>query len=365
MRLTRVLLRHSRKALHVMGQFLAWMQPRDYRVARPIVSSFTLLAVLVSVAFLPFQPQVHPTDLRLLALAGAALAVGVVLGAAGTMVDGAVRPAWALCPFLAVSAIVVIDFATADASLTAQIFFVFPVLYAGSQLPRRGATLVTAGSIIGDAVVVLVGLPFNEAVSDAGYMAAALTATAVMLVRGAEAREATMAQLAYRATTDSLTGLVTRRAFDEATERAMTPPEPPEGTSLILFDLDRFKSVNDRFGHQSGDEVLVQVSALLLEFARHGDVVCRLGGDELAVLMPGCPVEVAARRAGEIVDRVREHGFRLSAGHVIRISVSAGLAHSPTHAEDYPGLYAAADRALYAAKDSGRNRVAGVPLSAA
>jgi diguanylate cyclase (GGDEF)-like protein len=347
-----------------VDRFLAWMQPRDYRVAKPIVFSFTLLAVLVSVAFLPFQPQVEPTDSRLLALAVAALAVGVVLGAAGTVVDSAVRPAWALCPFLAIAVIVVIDLATDDASLTAQIFFVFPVLYAGSQLPRRGAALVTAASVIGDAVVVLVGLPFDTAVSDAGYMAAALTATAVMLVRGAEAREASMAQLAYRATTDSLTGLVTRRAFDEATAHAMTPPEPPEGTSLILFDLDRFKSVNDQFGHQSGDEVLVQVSALLLESARHGDVVCRLGGDELAILMPGCAIEVAARRAGEIVDRVGDQGFTLSAGQVIHISVSAGLAHAPTHADDYPGLYAAADRALYAAKDSGRNRVASLPITA-
>ncbi|MGC4109833.1 MAG: GGDEF domain-containing protein [Nocardioides sp.] len=347
-----------------MSQFLSWMQPRDYRVAKPIVTSFTVLAVLVSVVFLPLQPQVQPTNTRLLALAGAALAVGVIMGAAGTVVDGAVRPAWALCPFLAIAAITVIDLATEDASFTAQIFFVFPVLYAGSQLPRRGAALVTAAAVVGDAVAVLVGLPLHEALSDTGYMAAALGATAVMLVRGAEAREASMAQLAIRATTDSLTGLVTRRAFDEATATAMTPPAPEEGTSLILFDLDRFKSVNDRFGHQSGDEVLVQVSALLLESARHGDVVCRLGGDELAILMPRCPIEVANRRASEIVDRVGEQGFKLSAGPVVQISVSAGLAHSPTHADDYPGLYAAADRALYAAKDSGRNRVEALPSMA-
>jgi diguanylate cyclase (GGDEF)-like protein len=339
------------------------MQPRDYRVAKPIVSSFTVLAVAVSVAFLPLQDQVKPTDARLLALAGAALAIGVVMSIAATVVDQAARPAWAVCPFLAILAIVVVDLATEDASFTAQIFFLFPTLYAGSQLPRRGAALVTAAAIVGDAVVVLVSLPLRTAVSDTGYLAAAL-ATTVMLVRGAESREITMAKLAHRATTDSLTGLVTRRVFDKATARAVTSPGTSDGTSLVLVDLDRFKSVNDQYGHQGGDEVLVQVSALLLESARQGDVVSRVGGDELALLMPDCPLDVAERRAKEIVDRVREHGVTLSAGYVIHVSVSAGLAHAPTHASDYPALYAAADRALYAAKDAGRNRVAAQPLLA-
>jgi diguanylate cyclase (GGDEF)-like protein len=340
---------------------LTWMQPRDYRVAKPIVSSFTLLAVAVSVVFLPFQDQVKPSNGGLLALAAAAVAIGVVMSVAATVVEGAAPPAWAVCPFLAIVAIVVIDLATDDASFTAQIFFLFPTLYAGSQLPRRGAALVTAAAIVADMVVVLVSLPLRIAISDTGYLAAALIACTVMLVRGAEAREITVAKLAHRATTDSLTGLVTRRVFDEATAKAVTAPGPADGTSLVLVDLDRFKSVNDQYGHQGGDEVLVQVSALLLGFARQGDVVSRIGGDELALLMPDCPLEVAERRAREIVDRVREHGITLSAGHVIHVSVSAGLAHAPTHASDYPQLYAAADRALYAAKHAGRNRVGEQP----
>lgn len=342
-------------------QLLTWMQPRDYRVAKPIVLSFTLLAVAVSVAFLPLQDQVKPTNGRLLALAVASVAIGVVMSVAATVVEGAARPAWAVCPFLAIGVIVVIDLATDDATLTAQIFFLFPVLYAGSLLPRRGAALVTAAAIVGDAVVVMVSLPLRVAITDTGYLAAALVATTVMLVRGAEAREITMAKLAHHATTDSLTGLVTRRVFDQATSLAVATPGPSEGTSLVLVDLDRFKSVNDQYGHQGGDEVLVQVSALLLESARLGDVVSRVGGDELALLMPDCRIEVAERRAREIVDRVREHGITLSAGHVIHVSISAGLAHAPTHAVDYPGLYAAADKALYAAKDSGRNRVSAQP----
>jgi diguanylate cyclase (GGDEF)-like protein len=344
-----------------VAQFLTWMQPRDYRVAKPIVSWFTGLAVLVSVVFLPLQPPVEATDSRLLWLAVAALAIGVVMGVAATVAEQAAPPAWALCPYLAISAIVIVDLATDDSSFTAQIFFVFPALYAASQLPRRGAILVTAAAGLGDALVVLAGLPVREAVSDAGYMSAALAAVAVMLVRGAEAREATMAELAHRATTDSLTGLVTRRVFDEAMVQAMTSEDPSDGTALVLFDLDRFKSVNDRYGHQGGDQVLVHVSALLLAAARHGDIVSRIGGDEIALLMPHCRVDVAERRATEIVERVREQGITLSAGHVVHVSVSAGIAHAPTDADDHPGLFAAADRALYAAKGAGRNRVAAHP----
>jgi diguanylate cyclase (GGDEF)-like protein len=342
-------------------QLLTWMQPRDYRVAKHIVTSFTVLAVAVSVAFLPLQEQVRPTDARLIALAVAAVAIGVMMSVAGTVVDGAAPPAWAVCPFLAIVVIVMVDLATDDASFTAQIFFLLPTVYAGSQLPRRGAGLVTAAAVAGDAVVVLAGLPLKIAISDTGYLAAALIATTVMLVRGAEAREITMAKLAHRAATDSLTGLVTRRVFDEATTRAVTASRASGGTSLVLVDLDRFKSVNDQYGHQGGDEVLVQVSALLLGFARLGDVVSRVGGDELALLMPDCPLAVAERRAKEIVERVREHGITLSAGHVIHVSISAGLAHAPTHASNYPQLYAAADRALYAAKHAGRNRVTAEP----
>jgi len=337
-------------------QLLTWMQPRDYRVAKPIVASFTALAVAVSVVFLPFQDQAAPSSGSLLALAGAAIAIGVVMSVAATVVDQAAAPAWALCPFLAIVAIIVVDLATDDASFTAQIFFLFPVLYAGSQLPRRGVVLVTAAAIVADSLLVLANLALEDAISDSGYMAAALAATAVMLVRGAESRELTMAKLAHHATTDSLTGLVTRRVFDEATVRAMIPTESSDGTSLVLVDLDRFKSVNDQYGHQAGDEVLVQVSALLLALARQGDVVSRVGGDEVALLMPDCRLEVAERRANEVVMRVREHGITLSAGHVIHVSVSVGLAHSPTHARDYPGLYAAADHALYGAKGAGRNR---------
>jgi diguanylate cyclase (GGDEF)-like protein len=336
-------------------QVLTWMQPRDYRVAKRIVSAFASLAVVVSLVLLPLQPEQARSDPLLLAVAGVALAFVIAMVIAARTVDQATAPAWALCPLMATAAIVVIDLATHDATLTAQIFFVFPVLYAGSQLPRRGAIVVTAVALVGVTIVCAAELPLAVVISDSAYMTAALTATTVMLVQSAEAREHTMAKLAHHAATDSLTGLVTRRAFEKATNVALTSARSSKGTSLILVDLDRFKSVNDQYGHQAGDEVLVQVSALLLDSARRGDVVSRLGGDELALLMADCAFEFAEERAAELVTRVRSHGITLKAGHVIHVTISVGLAHAPTHADDLPELYAAADLALYAAKNAGRN----------
>jgi diguanylate cyclase (GGDEF)-like protein len=339
-------------------QLLTWMQPREYRVAKRIVSAFATLGVAVTLIFLPLQEQTAHTEPALLAVAGLALAVLLGMVVAARTVDQATAPAWALCPFVAIAAIVVIDLATHDASVTAQIFFILPVLYAGSQLPRRGAALVTAAAIIGVSIVVLAGLPLRESVMDAGYMAAALIATTVMLVQSAEAREITMAKLAHRAATDSLTGLVTRRTFEKATNLALTSARSSDGTSLILVDLDRFKEVNDQYGHQAGDEVLIQVSAILLESARRGDVVSRLGGDELALLMADCPLATAEQRGKELLERVQSHGITVKHGHVIHVTVSLGLAHAPTHAAELPELYAAADQALYAAKNAGRNGLA-------
>jgi diguanylate cyclase (GGDEF)-like protein len=346
-------------------QLLTWMQPRDYRVARRIVSLFTTLGVAVTLVFLPLQEQQARSDPVLLAVAGVALAAVVGMVVAARLVEDASAPAWALCPFVAIAAIVVVDLATYDASVRAQIFFILPVLYAGSQLPRRGAVLVTAAAVLGVTIVVATGLPLREAVMDAGYMTAALVATTVMLVSSAEAREVTMAKLAHRAATDSLTGLVTRRAFEKATNVALTSARSSDGTALLMVDLDKFKSVNDQYGHQGGDEVLVQVSALLLQSARRGDVVSRLGGDEMALLMADCTLATGEQRAKELVERVRSHGVTVKGGHVIHVTISVGLAHAPTHAAELPQLYATADQALYAAKRAGRNGMAAASLDPA
>ena len=206
------------------------------------------------------------------------------------------RVAWALCPLLAVVAIVLVDLATHDASIRAQIFFVFSTLYGAALLPRPGAIVMTLASWSSGRRSSCCLLSLRDATTGFLYMGAALVTTSLLLVRSAERQTAMMAVLEHHATTDPLTGLVTRRFFDVATDAALSP-SGTDGTAFILLDVDRFKSINDQCGHPGGDEILVQVSELLVTLARRGDVVCRLGGDEMAFLMPDCSA-VNAQRCG-------------------------------------------------------------------
>ena len=206
--------------------------------------------------------------------------------------------------------IVLVDLATHDASVSAQVFFFFPTVYGAALLPRPGAILVTCASLAGELVVVFAQLSVREAIVSSCYVAAALVTIAVILIRSTERQHELVVELARLATVDPLTGLVTRRGFDEAMDVALAEPDGDEGTSLVIFDVDRFKSVNDRYGHPGGDKVLVQLSELLVQASRRGDVVCRMGGDEIAMLLPRCTIDIALRRAEEIVELVRNRGSR-------------------------------------------------------
>ena len=337
---------------------LTWMRPRDMHLAARTVSALWAVGLVVTVVTVPMGANAG-TDLDgwAIALAGVTLLLAAMIGAAAWFFDEASRLAWALCPFAAISVIVLVDLATHDGSVSAQVFFFFPTVYGAALLPRPGAILVTCASMAGELVVVFTQLSVREAVVSSCYVAAALATVAVMLIRSMERQQELVVELARLATIDPLTGLVTRRSFDEAVSTALAQRDGDAGTSLVIFDVDRFKSVNDRYGHPGGDKVLVQLSELLVQASRRGDVVCRMGGDEIAMLLPRCSIEIAMRRAEEIVELVRKQGFEVSVGDLIKVSISAGLAHSPTHGSDHRALYAAADAALYDAKRGGRDRV--------
>jgi diguanylate cyclase (GGDEF)-like protein len=155
---------------------------------------------------------------------------------------------------------------------------------------------------------------------------------------------------------DSLTGLANRRRWDEELERACSSERP---VSVVLLDVDRFKQINDQFGHASGDDALRQVSAVATANVPVDGLVARLGGDELALLMPGVDVFQAAAVAENIR---RDVATRVSLGDgSMTISVSLGVA---ADVAGQPGsLMAAADRELYRAKAS-RNSVSAPHLGA-
>jgi diguanylate cyclase (GGDEF)-like protein len=161
-----------------------------------------------------------------------------------------------------------------------------------------------------------------------------------------------MEQVQRMATTDGLTGVANRAAFDQALAAEIgRAARQRADVSLLLLDIDHFKALNDRHGHQVGDEVLRLVGATLAAASREFDTAARYGGEEFAVLLPATSREEAA----EVADRLRTAIADMPSG--LDVTVSAGVATFPLDAPGADGLVAAADHALYSAKRGGRNRV--------
>ena len=169
-----------------------------------------------------------------------------------------------------------------------------------------------------------------------------------------------LAEVKQEATTDALTGLANRRAFDAKIKRSMAQArsEPDTPLSLLLIDVDHFKAFNDTHGHRVGDLVLRLVARLLADSVKGRDTVARYGGEEFAILLVGADLRAAsivARQIGEILGskRLVTKGSGQSVGHV---TVSTGVAQARP-GEQAAALVERADGALYEAKRTGRNRV--------
>lgn len=172
-----------------------------------------------------------------------------------------------------------------------------------------------------------------------------------------------MAELRHQAAIDQLTGLATRRVLDSAAQEALTAGPTGLGTALILLDLDRFKSVNDNYGHPAGDAVLVQLAEVLRQNCRGDDMVSRMGGDEMGLLLPSCTPAAAWERGQELVSAISRHPFDIGQDRHLSLTASAGVAHSPADADGLAILYAAADTALCESKRSGRNQATAAQAS--
>jgi diguanylate cyclase (GGDEF)-like protein len=175
--------------------------------------------------------------------------------------------------------------------------------------------------------------------------------------RTAELREKN-AMLRELASTDSLTGLRSRRFTMEILTREFHRCRRNEDElALVMLDLDHFKRVNDTFGHLAGDEVLKQMAGVVIGRVRASDVAGRYGGEELLLVLPNASGENAAVMAEQLRMLIENTPVPLENGDVVNVTVSIGVAAlHPSH-ETPDQVIAAADAALYRAKDAGRNRV--------
>ncbi|RAH38284.1 GGDEF domain-containing protein [Halomonas sp. SL1] len=222
-------------------------------------------------------------------------------------------------------------------------------------------------------------LPWQRVPTSAGALAFALVIGGISLIDYAhtqrelrrlnhqleqevEERTHQLQQLVERleidSTTDPLTGLHNRRHFDEClrqeSRRARSRQTP---LAMAMLDIDHFKRINDGHGHAAGDRVLAGIAMALREHFRDDDEICRIGGEEFVVLLPGTGADTARERAASLMaslaDRVYWHDGRMLGP----VTLSCGIAAYPAHTADPMTLPDLADRALYGAKETGRNRI--------
>ena len=166
-------------------------------------------------------------------------------------------------------------------------------------------------------------------------------------------------QLRSMAATDGLTGLANRRTFDHALEHELSRAARTGGNvSLVMADIDHFKQVNDTYGHQTGDDILRELTAILRRNCRDFDTVARFGGEEFALVLPGMDGH-AVVQAAERLRRLVESGDTS-----VPVTISIGAATASPGLQQSELLIAAADSALYQSKREGRNRVTATPLVA-
>ncbi|PWK92687.1 GGDEF domain-containing protein [Fulvimonas soli] len=155
---------------------------------------------------------------------------------------------------------------------------------------------------------------------------------------------------------DPLTGVANRLALGEAAERLLGAGMWRGSLGVLLLDADHFKSVNDRYGHEGGDRVLLELVTCIRRILRADDVVGRIGGEEFVVLSPGTGLR-AAFALGERIRAVVERTPLQIDGETMRLTVSVGVAVAAPGERDVAAVLKRADAALYAAKRAGRNRV--------
>jgi len=336
---------------------LSWSQDRKNRAlgwwsASHVVAPIAFLAMGMSVAFA--NPWVFGLAHTLLILHWTFMLVAVLADHQ--------RPWWivAMPPLIVASAVVV---GGADRLTTLIAFKCVAMVLAlatGRQLwlaPSNAPMLprLLIAVVVGHTLVVTICI-WSEA-SQLILLETTAYGSANALLFIAMSKAAVEQALRTAATTDSLTRLANRGAFRARAEAMLSlVRQGKQSVALVMFDLDRFKSINDRFGHPAGDQVLCVFADIVGTKFRKSDVVARMGGEEFAALLAG----VTAEQVAEMVERIR-FAFATSnlviGGVAVDTTVSAGIVVDRKADCELDSLFACADELLYRAKTGGRNRV--------
>jgi diguanylate cyclase (GGDEF)-like protein len=262
-------------------------------------------------------------------------------------------PRWALAPIGAAGVVVIGYGLAAGPGITdGAVLYLWPVLWTAFFFGRRGCVAIVICVAVVHGVAVL-SLPANT--SYAGrwvnvVISAAMVAAVVQML--GRRNEQLLAQLAGEARTDELTGLLNRRGLEERVSlefaRARRDGSP---IAVAALDIDHFKQVNDEWGHAVGDRVVARVGRVLATLSRDLDIAARIGGDEFVVVLPGSRSAEAEVFAGRI--RSALAGPDGPGPAAVHVSIGIAIADAPATFEP---LLRAADRALYMAKQAGRDR---------
>jgi diguanylate cyclase (GGDEF)-like protein len=320
-------------------------------MARTFGTLFLVGAVVGGLSLIVADPG-NRNNLVLAAMAAVALLIAVTL-----FVLYRRTPLWAFQVATVIGSLMIAA-ATAGGSAGAEggyaVFYVWVVLLAFLFFSFPAAAGQTAFAAVSYAVVLIArdsDFAFNYVL---GLVAVSGAAGAVVgLLR---TRVETLAvNLTSQANTDPVTAIANRRSFESRFDfELMVADEAGRPLSLVICDLDRFKAVNDRLGHEAGDAALRRAAATIVGAVRSIDVVFRLGGEEFAVLLP----HTEGLEAYAVAERMRTGIQREFADYPVALTISCGLATRPPGGLDRKALLRAADGALYNAKRSGRDRTA-------
>jgi diguanylate cyclase (GGDEF)-like protein len=328
---------------------VAEARPDAGLMARSLMYLFTIGGAITLLSLLVSGPEAEVA--RITVTAGCAFGIALLL-----LLSYDRTPSWAFDALLACGTVLIewTAWASGDSTSSYAMLFFWIAIYAFYFLPQWRAALQLGLILLAYAAVLALNRDGSgEAVIHWAFTNAALiVAGALIGLQRANTRRI-VRRLADDARRDTLTGLLNRRGFEELFENELERARRTGGElSVIVGDLDRFKWLNDRYGHPAGDVALQRVALILDTAKRRIDTAARIGGEEFAVVLPDSDHHAAYILAERMRREVRE----TFAGDPYSLTVSLGVATFGTHGVSGDALILAADEALYAAKHIGRDR---------